>query len=106
MEQMKPAATRENLDFDERLLQITLDQLRTLVAVASTRSPRRAAQQLKRDQSSIEKQLRTLNGHFREMADEELLVRPPQRGGEVDLTHVGQALAEMARAALASLDEA
>lgn len=106
MERKLPQSLEDG--FDQRLLQITLDQLRTLVAVESAGSSRRAAQEFlhNRDQSSIEKQLKTLNGHFSDFAGEVLLTKPVKRGGEVTLTPAGHVVANLARSVLNSLDEA
>lgn len=104
MEQQTPDLhIRQN--YGDALLQITLDQLRTLVTVASTRSVRKAAQQLRRDQSSVDKQLKTLNEHFKEFSDEELIIRPAQRGGEVELTHAGNVVVRLAQQVLNSAND-
>jgi DNA-binding transcriptional LysR family regulator len=57
------------------LLETTFDQLRTLLLVAQTGSALRAARMLSREQSSVQKQLDTLNRNFQEMCGEPLVVK-------------------------------
>ena len=81
------------------LLDTTFDQLRTLIAVAETGTALAAARSLGRDQSSVQKQLDTLNRNFRELCGEPLLHRQG-RGRNVLFTATGQTLAEQARTTL------
>jgi DNA-binding transcriptional LysR family regulator len=79
------------------LLQVTFDQLRTFLALHETRSPARAAAALRRDQSSVTKQLETLNTHFRALCGEPLARRHPrQRGRDLTFTRSGELVATLA----------
>ena len=57
------------------LLDTTFDQLRTLLVVAETGSALQAARILGREQSSVQKQLDTLNRNFQQMCGELLVLR-------------------------------
>ncbi|MFC0433782.1 LysR family transcriptional regulator [Kutzneria buriramensis] len=78
-------------------LDTTFDQLRTLIAVAEAGTALAAARTLGRDQSSVQKQLDTLNRNFGELCGEPL-VRKQGRGRDVLFTDTGRALVEQARA--------
>ncbi|MEU4740211.1 LysR family transcriptional regulator [Actinosynnema sp. NPDC023658] len=81
------------------LLDTTLDQLRTLIAVYETRSALRAARVLGREQSSVQKQIDTLNRNFKSLCGEPLVVKQG-RGKDVLITPTGEALVELARTTL------
>ncbi|KAA2264781.1 LysR family transcriptional regulator [Solihabitans fulvus] len=81
------------------LLDTTMDQLRTLLAVREARSALRAARMLGREQSSVQKQIDTLNRNFRELCGESLVVKQG-RGKDVYFTPTGEALAELAHRTL------
>jgi DNA-binding transcriptional LysR family regulator len=81
------------------LLDTTLDQLRTLIAVYETRSALRAARVLGREQSSVQKQIDTLNRNFKSLCGEPLVVKQG-RGKDVLITQTGEALVELARTTL------
>ncbi|MFD7654220.1 LysR family transcriptional regulator [Actinosynnema sp. NPDC059797] len=81
------------------LLDTTLDQLRTLIAVYETRSALRAARVLGREQSSVQKQVDTLNRNFKQLCGEPLVVKQG-RGKDVLITPTGEALVELARRTL------
>ena len=77
---------------------VTVDQLRSYVAVHETGSTRTAALHiLKRDQSSVEKQLKTLDEHFWNFNKERLIIKPSTRGGELRFTRGGEKVYELAR---------
>lgn len=77
---------------------VTVDQLRTYVAVYETGSTRTAALRiLKRDQSSVEKQLKTLEEHFWNFNKERLIIKPSARGAELQFTRGGERVYELAR---------
>src|SRR5581483_4324994 len=79
------------------LLPITFDQLRTLLALHDRRTPARAAEALRRDQSSTTKQLDTLNAHFRALCGEPLARRDTRaRGRDLVFTRTGEAVVELA----------
>ena len=82
------------------LLDLTLDQLRTLLVVRETGAALPAARALGREQSSVAKQLDTLNRIFRQVAGETLVVKQG-RGQDTLFTPTGQAVAELATASLA-----
>ncbi|MFJ6670990.1 LysR family transcriptional regulator [Actinosynnema sp. NPDC091369] len=81
------------------LLDTTLDQLRTLITVYETRSALRAARVLGREQSSVQKQIDTLNRNFKSLCGEPLVVKQG-RGKDVLITPTGEALVELARTTL------
>jgi DNA-binding transcriptional LysR family regulator len=82
------------------LLEFTFDQLRTLVVVQEAGSANGAARILGREQSSVQKQIDTLNRSFQRMCGELLAVRQG-RGQPCLFTPTGVAVAEQARAVLA-----
>jgi DNA-binding transcriptional LysR family regulator len=82
------------------LLELTFDQLRTLVVVQEADSANGAARILGREQSSVQKQIDTLNRNFQRMCGELLAIRQG-RGQPFRLTPTGTAVAEQARAMLA-----
>jgi len=91
------------------LLETTFDQLRTLLMVAETGSALRASRALGREQSSVQKQLDTLNRGFQQMCGE-LLVIKQGRGQPFLFTPTGQQFVELARTTLdgwqAAVDDA
>jgi DNA-binding transcriptional LysR family regulator len=83
------------------LLELTFDQLRTLVVVREADSANGAARILGREQSSVQKQIDTLNHNFQRMCGELLAIRQG-RGKPYRFTPTGTAVAEQARAMLAA----
>lgn len=87
------------------LLDTTLDQLRTLVVVYETGTALGAAKALGREQSSVQKQIDTMNRNFGELCGEPL-VRKQGRGLNVLFTDTGKALVDLAGTTLRDwLDE-
>ncbi|MEU6129976.1 LysR family transcriptional regulator [Saccharopolyspora sp. NPDC047091] len=80
----------------QALLDTTLDQLRTLVVVHEAGTALAAARLLGREQSSVQKQLDTLNRNFRELCGEPLVLKQG-RGKSALFTGTGEALVERAR---------
>ncbi|MGH8901038.1 MAG: LysR family transcriptional regulator [Egibacteraceae bacterium] len=87
------------IDLNPALLDVTLDQLRTLLVVHETGSALQAARALGREQSSVQKQLDTLNRSFQRLCGE-LLVVKQGRGQDFLFTPTGQAAVELARSTL------
>lgn len=83
------------------LLETTFDQLRTLSVVARTGSALSASRVLGREQSSVQKQLDTLNRWFQQMCGERL-VNKQGRGQPFLFTPTGLRLVELARSTLDS----
>lgn len=83
------------------LLETTFDQLRTLILVAETGSALRAARALGREQSSVQKQLDTLNRNFQQMCGERLVIKQG-RGQQFLFTPSGWQFVELARTTLAN----
>jgi DNA-binding transcriptional LysR family regulator len=81
------------------LLETTFDQLRTLLMVAETGSALLAARVLGREQSSVQKQLDTLNRCFQQMCGEVLVVKQG-RGQPFLFTPTGQQFVALARGTL------
>lgn len=81
------------------LLDTTMDQLRTLIAVHETGTALAAGRLLGREQSSVQKQLDTLNRNFGTLCGEPL-VRKQGRGRDVLFTGTGRALVALARRTL------
>ncbi|APU13597.1 LysR family transcriptional regulator [Actinoalloteichus sp. GBA129-24] len=87
------------------LLDTTMDQLRTLLAVREAGTALGAARTLGREQSSVQKQLDTLNRNFSNLCGEPLVLKQG-RGKDVLFTDTGETLVEMARRTLGGwLDE-
>jgi DNA-binding transcriptional LysR family regulator len=82
---------------------ITVDQLRTYVTVHETGSSRSAIKVLGRDQSSIDKQLKTLDEHFWDLSKQRLFVKPPERGAELRFTRAGETVFHLAEKLLREL---
>jgi hypothetical protein len=82
------------------LLEFTFDQLRTLIVVKEADSANGAARILGREQSSVQKQIDTLNRGFQRMCGEQLAIRQG-RGQPFRFTPTGTAVAEQARVMLA-----
>ncbi|WP_231333901.1 LysR family transcriptional regulator [Actinomadura graeca] len=83
------------------LLDSTFDQLRTLLVVYETGSALRAARVLGREQSSVQKQLDTLNRSSQALCGEVLTVRQG-RGKDFLFTPTGETSVELARTTFAS----
>jgi DNA-binding transcriptional LysR family regulator len=77
----------------------TMDQLRTLIAVYEAGSALGAARLLDRDQSSVQKQIDTLNRNFGAMCGEPLVLKRG-RGQGVVFTETGESLVRTARETL------
>ena len=88
------------LAYPPMLLELTFDQLRTLVVVQEAESANGAARILGREQSSVQKQIDTLNRSFQRMCGELLAIKQG-RGQPFRFTATGTAVAEQARAMLA-----
>src|SRR2546423_14882181 len=89
-------AFAELLASPTQLLDVTMDQLRTLLAVHEAGSPLRAARLLGREHSSVRKQLDTLNRTFQQLCGEALVVKQG-RGQDYLFTPTGQAIVVVAR---------
>lgn len=83
------------------LLDVTLDQLRTLLAVREAGSPLAAARILGREHSSVRKQVDTLNRAFQQICGETLVVKQG-RGQDYLLTPTGEAMTQIAADTFAS----
>ncbi|MFI0859297.1 LysR family transcriptional regulator [Streptomyces smyrnaeus] len=86
-------------DYPPGLLDITMDQLRTLLAVYEEGTALGAARRLGREQSSIQKQLDTMNRKLGDHCGEPLL-RKRGRGERVHFTRTGEELARLAQGTL------
>ncbi|MGP4020075.1 LysR family transcriptional regulator [Saccharopolyspora sp. 5N708] len=78
------------------LLDTTMDQLRTLILVHEAGTALAAARLLGREQSSVQKQLDTLNRNFKQLCGEPLVIKQG-RGKHVLFTASGNAFVEIAR---------
>jgi DNA-binding transcriptional LysR family regulator len=87
------------LAYPDALLEVTFDQLRSFLIVHETGSALAAARSLGREQSSVQKQLDTLNRSFQRMCGELLVVRQG-RGQPFLFTPTGNAVVERARTLL------
>ncbi len=86
--------------FPPALLEVTFDQLRTFLVVHETGSALAAARVLGREQSSVQKQLDTLNRNFQQVCGELLVIRQG-RAEPFLFTPTGTAVADRARTLLA-----
>ncbi|WP_207933472.1 LysR family transcriptional regulator [Actinomadura sp. GC306] len=84
------------LECPSGLLDMTFDQLRTLLVVHETGNALRAARVLGREQSSVQKQLDTLNRNSQTLCGEVLTVRQG-RGKDFLFTPTGETTVELAR---------
>jgi hypothetical protein len=94
-----PDALAKLLTCPSMLLDVTFDQLRTLVVVHEAGSAYSAARLLGREQSSVQKQIDSLNRSFQRMCGELLAVKQG-RGQPFLFTPSGTAVAGKARALL------
>src|SRR6266487_3133336 len=88
-------AFAELLAGPKQLLDVTMDQMRTLLAVREAGSPLRAARLLNREHSSVRKQIDTLNRVFQQICGEALVVKQG-RGQDYLFTPTGETVAEIA----------
>ncbi len=96
-----PAGTFADLQaLPAPLLDVTLDQLRTLLAVREAGSPLRAAALLGREHSSVRKQLDTLNRIFQQACGETAAVKQG-RGEDYLFTPTGEMAVAVARSMFA-----
>ncbi|MFI0448618.1 LysR family transcriptional regulator [Actinomadura sp. 6N118] len=101
----KTSAVDRLLDCPPGLLDTTFDQLRTLLVVHETGSALRAARVLGREQSSVQKQLDTLNRNYQAMCGEVLTLRQG-RGKDYLFTPTGEEAVQLARVAVAQWTDA
>src|SRR5215813_14543229 len=94
---------KSNVNFPNEILPITIDQLRTYLAVCREASPRRGGQSLGREQTSVEKQLKTLQDRFERLAQGKLILRPAKRGAGIELTEAGERVKQFAEVVLDAL---
>ncbi|MEU5238880.1 LysR family transcriptional regulator [Streptomyces lydicus] len=85
--------------YPTELLDTTMDQLRTLIVVHEAGTALRAARLLGREQSSVQKQLDTMNRTFAALCGEELVLKQG-RGQDALFTATGEALVGLARRTL------
>ena len=97
---MQLGSTTELVQLEDALLQLTFDQLRTVVVLGKKKSALRAATELGRDQSSVQKQLETLNKRFEQLCGE-AVARPTRRGRDLEFTRTGEWLIALADSLLA-----
>jgi DNA-binding transcriptional LysR family regulator len=88
-------AFSELLACPSQLLDVTMDQLRTLLTVRHAGSPLRASRLLEREHSSVRKQVDTLNRVFQQVCGETLVVKQG-RGQDYLFTPTGEAVADIA----------
>lgn len=88
-------AFAELLASPPQLLDVTMDQLRTLLAIREAGSPLRAAHLLDREHSSVRKQVDTLNRVFKQVCGEALVVKQG-RAQDYLFTPTGDAVADIA----------
>ncbi len=90
---------KDRWQYPTALLDTTMDQLRTLLAVHEAGTALGAARLLGREQSSVQKQLDTLNRNFGTLCGEPLVVKRG-RSQNVLFTATGESLAGLARGTL------
>lgn len=89
------------LELRPELLDLTLDQLRTLLVVYETGNALRAARTLGREQSSVQKQLSNLNKSFQRLCGEALVIKQG-RGQDFLFTPTGEEIAHLTKSTLDS----
>lgn len=97
-------SSRDRWQYPAALLDTTMDQLRTLLAVHETGTALGAARLLGREQSSVQKQLDTMNRNFGTLCGEPLVLKRG-RSRNVLFTPTGESLAELARGTLQAWQE-
>jgi DNA-binding transcriptional LysR family regulator len=90
----------------EPLLSLTLDQLSTFSVICEKKSIRHAALAIGRDQSSVEKQLQTMDRNFEKVVNEKLVLKPKQRGAKLHLTRAGMNVCSLAQNVLLTAADA
>jgi DNA-binding transcriptional LysR family regulator len=90
----------------EPLLSLTLDQLSTFSVICEKKSIRHAALAIGRDQSSVEKQLQTMDRNFEQLVNEKLVLKSKQRGAKLHLTRAGTSVCSLAQNILLSAADA
>ncbi|MFG2136897.1 LysR family transcriptional regulator [Streptomyces sp. NPDC048650] len=85
--------------YPPELLDMTMDQLRTLITVREEGTALGAARRLGREQSSVQKQLDTMNRTFAALCGEELVLKQG-RGRNALFTATGETLVSLARRTL------
>lgn len=97
----------EIVSLPSALLSLTFDQLRTFVSLRSTLSAARTATELGRDQSSVQKQLVTLNKHFQALCGEPVARAVPRQNLSFSSTGdlFAQSSKELLRDWFSALDE-
>ncbi|KZM69040.1 LysR family transcriptional regulator [Nocardia terpenica] len=94
-----PTSSTPIHDCPPPLLDLTIDQLRTLLAVHQTGSPLAAARLLSREHSSVRKQVDKLNDAFTQMCGEPICIRQG-RGQNYLFTPTGEQIAAHCRGML------
>ncbi|MGR3932553.1 LysR family transcriptional regulator [Streptomyces sp. BRA346] len=97
-------SSSDRWQYPAALLDTTMDQLRTLLAVHETGTALGAARLLGREQSSVQKQLDTMNRNFGTLCGEPLVLKRG-RSRNVLFTATGESLAELARGTLRGWQE-
>ncbi len=95
-----PGPFADLLASPSQLLDVTMDQLRTLLAVREAGSPLRASRLLDREHSSVRKQVDTLNRTFQQVCGEALVVKQG-RGQDYLFTPTGDTVVAIARSTFA-----
>lgn len=96
----EPETTLDKLmELDRSLLRLTFDQLRTIVILYETGSPLKASKKLGRDQSSVMKQVDTLNRYFKKLCGEGLATKR-RRGEDYAFSSTGKNVVDWARSSL------
>ncbi|MDX3192093.1 LysR family transcriptional regulator [Streptomyces sp. MN03-5084-2B] len=101
---MRDSEVAELLGFPAELLDTSLDQLRTLAVVHATGSAQRAARVLQRSQSSVQKQLDTLNDAAVRLMGEALVAKQG-RGKDFLFTSSGDEVVALATGTLRAWTE-
>lgn len=83
-------------EIEPELLRLTLDQMRTIVGLYDFRSTRDLAKYLRRDQSSVLKQLETMNDVFVTICGTRL-TSDVRRGQPLEFTQTGKTIVELIR---------
>lgn len=96
---MPPMPLSDRWQYPTALLDTTMDQLRTLLAVHEAGTALGAARLLGREQSSVQKQLDTMNRNFGALCGEPLVLKRG-RSQNVLFTATGESLAGLARGTL------
>src|SRR5713101_1670320 len=89
---------------ESSLLNLTVDQIRTFLEVCRSGSATRASQNLRRQRTSVQKQLKAIEGYVGEVSGAPLFAPRRKKGDQFVLTSAGQIFKSHAEHMIEQLD--